>query len=210
MGSSLIYQLRVSAVPQAELRRYWTGLPGLAISVARLFRLHWPRVRVEYPPAIRALEVPDESSALRAMMQPDLAVLISNGQQLRYEFVASSPDVDMYGAVTISADGTVVANLSAARSKAGPKSVALSLSSESTQGAKFITSSNRPLLADPPEFDALHLPGAPAEEVLRVHSERVPKDLRSLAAEDLLLRQKLSASRWIEFQRDRGAIVLAT
>jgi hypothetical protein len=165
-------------------------------------------MRFEHPPSNREVPEGEIPTGAREALRPTVVLLESEGFRARHFYVATPPDVTLYGLLMLSSDGLVAANVQAADHSSGVRQVAIHLGSEDVRGFRYSTSSNRPMLLDPPEFDARHFPGASAENVLQQHRARVTMSLVDLSGENLFDRQRRTAIRWLEFQVERGVLFL--
>ena len=165
-------------------------------------------MRFEHPPSNREISESEIPAEAREASRLTVEILERAGFRTRHFYAATPPGVSLHGLLMLSSDGLVAANVQVGTHSSGVRQVAVHLGSEDARGVRYSTSSNRPMLLDPPEFDTRHLPGASADNVLRQHRARVPLPLVDLSGENLFERQRRAAIRWLEFQVERGALFL--
>lgn len=116
--------------------------------------------------------------------------------------------VHLYGGAFLSADRRTVASSQAAVGPAGVQGAILKLTSVTRGQRRIVTTSERPLLDSPPDYEMTYCPGQAAGELLAEHRERVVAlDLEENLPAELPERLRKAAERTLSFHVERGVYV---
>lgn len=203
-----IYRLNPRRLSLSKLRAFAPGKRGLLFFLARILRLWWPRAFLRHPAAMSPIAWSEIPPGVSALLTPSAAALREGGFENVFWYEYRGIGVHLYGGAFLSADWRTVASAQAALGPAGVQSAVLKVTSVTRSQSRIVTTSERPLLESPPEYEVTYRPGQAAGELLAEHRERVVSlDIEDNLPAELPERLKKAAERTLSFHVERGVYV---